>query len=92
MTPLAATAMFLIGLSAALLYLGSPNQLLYLGALPRRSIAIAGPGLAVLGLVLLLQWAGPATSVFIAFTIIMLVWLIVPLVAAWFRGDRKAEK
>lgn len=92
MTNLGATGMALSLLAALALYLASPNQVLWTRELPRRSLAWAGLALAVFGLVFLLLWAGPATAVFIAFTAIMLIWTIVPLAAAWLRGDRKATK
>lgn len=92
MTMLAIYGMVLSLLGGLILYLASPNQLLWTRALPRRLLALAGAGSTFAGLVLLLRWAGPATAVFIAFTAVMLVWTIVPLAAAWLRGDRKAVK
>jgi hypothetical protein len=43
------------------------------------------------GLALLLNWAGIATAFFIAFTLLMTTWSIVPIAIAWRRhgrGDR----
>ena len=71
--------------SATLLYLASPNQPFRSRAVRPRTLALSGSIGLALGLVFILQWAGPATSVFIALTLAMLVWTILPLVAAVWR-------
>jgi len=78
-----------IGASLAL-YLASPHQLVVKRTRPTQVLAWGGLAGLVLGLVVLLQWAGPATAVFIAVTLAMLVWTVVPLAAAWLRR-RKEE-
>lgn len=82
----------LIGLASLLLYAASPNQ--QLTRARRRGAGLACLGVAVfaLGLVLLLQWAGPATAVFIALTLAMLVWSILPVGIAWVRSVLGARK
>lgn len=79
-------------LSGILLYLASPNQLLWDRQLPSRLLALSGTIFASASLVLLLQWAGAATAIFILVTLVMLVWTFVPLAAAWRQGDRKIAK
>lgn len=79
-------------LGTALLYRAAPNQLLRPGLAAGRWIARGGWGATLLGLSALLTWAGPATSVFIWLTALMLVWSLLPLAAAWRAGDRKAPK
>ena len=78
--------------SATLLYLASPNQPALGSAGRARTLRLAGSAGMVLGLVLILQWAGPATSVFIALTLAMLIWTIVPLAAAVWRGAPENRK
>ncbi|MCB2060034.1 MAG: hypothetical protein R3E09_06120 [Novosphingobium sp.] len=72
---------------ATLLYLASSNQQLTKSPPPRRwPLAWAGVLALAFGLALILQWAGPVASVFIAMTLAMLVWTVVPLAAAWWRA------
>ncbi len=70
------------------LYLASPQQLAVRRALPRRVLGRAGAAGLVAGLFLLLKWAGPATAVFIALTLVMLVWTGAPMLAAWLRRPK----
>lgn len=76
----------LVLLSSLTLYLASPNQRLTGRELPRRALGWSGLALFATGLALLLQWAGSATSVFIALTAAMLLWSVLPLAVAWRRG------
>lgn len=82
---IAAWGMILAVAGASLLYLASPNQRAIARALPGKSLAAGGGVLLVGGLALLLQWAGPATAVFIWLTLAMLVWSVAPPLAAWLR-------
>ena len=68
---------------ASLLYLASPNQQATRRRPPRRRLAATGAAAEGLALICFLQVAGPATAVFIWMTVAMLVWSIVPLLAAW---------
>lgn len=79
-------------LSGIVLYLASPNQLLWDRQLPSRLLTLTGTIFASASLVLLLQWAGAATAIFILVTLVMFVWTFVPLAAAWRKGDRKIAK
>ena len=76
---------------AILLYLASPNQRATTRKLPGRPIALLGLIALVGGLLLLLAWAGPATAVFIWLTLAMLVWSMVPAVAAWLQHRKAAH-
>lgn len=77
---------------AVLLYLASPNQQLTRKATASRWVRWMGlTGLGA-GLAILLQWAGPATAVFILLTAVMLVWTLVPIGAAWLRGPKERGK
>lgn len=67
-------------------YLGSPNQK-WRKTRVRRLDWVGGAAI-VLGLALLLFWAGPATAVFIAMTLAMLIWTMAPVAAAWVRRPR----
>lgn len=82
----------LVIISALLLYAASPNQLLRSKVDDPKPLVATGSTGLVLGLVLILQWAGPATSVFIALTLAMTVWTIVPLGAAWWCGAPENRK
>ncbi len=83
----------IVTIAAALaLYAASPQQRLTARALPRHLLGWGGLAALLLGLVALLQWAGPATAVFIVLTLAPLVWTVVPPLAAWLRrpkGDTK---
>lgn len=79
-------------IAAALLYLASPNQPSRARPSLSRTLLPAGSIGMGLGLVLILQWAGPATSAFITLTLAMLVWTIVPLGAALWRGAPENRK
>ena len=70
-------------LGAGVLYLASPHQCATSKPLPARALRWAGWVALVAGQALLLTWAGPATALFIGFTLAMTVWSIVPLAAAW---------
>lgn len=81
----------LIVLSGVALYLATPHQAW--GALPLspRAMGRSGAAMLAVGLALLLNWAGIATAFFIAFTLLMTTWSIVPITIAWRRhgrGDR----
>ena len=92
MTALVALAMAAIVLGALALYGASPNQLVFAGRRARGWLGWPGGALVVLGTGLLLRWSGPAAAVFTAATLVMLVWTLVPPLAAWRRGDRKAPR
>lgn len=79
-------------ISAVLLYLASPNQPFLAGTRRSRALVPAGAIGMVVGLGLILQWAGSATSVFITLTLAMLVWTVVPLGVAWWRGTPEDRK
>ncbi|HWJ70557.1 MAG TPA: hypothetical protein VNS79_10975 [Sphingobium sp.] len=74
---------------AVLLYLASPNQQLAAGFERRRLSGSLGAIMLAGGLLLLFGVAGPATAVFIWFTLAMAVWSLVPLTAAWLRRPRQ---
>lgn len=76
----------LVLISSLMLYIASPNQRLTGRTPPRRMLARFGLAFFAIGLVLLLQWAGHATAVFIALTAAMLLWSVLPLAIAWRRG------
>ena len=76
-------------LSALMLYLASRHQKLLSKALPRKTLGTAGSVLALASLVLLRQVSGPAVSVFILMTGLMLLWTLVPLAIAYNRARRE---
>lgn len=79
-------------MGALLLYLASEHQQLWPGHGAHRGLAITGAVGMLLGLIMITQWSGPATSVFITMTLAILVWTVLPLAVAWLRGvpeDRK---
>ena len=82
------TGGLLVLLASLALYLASPNQRLIDRSLPHRALGWSGLVFFVIGLVLVAQWAGSATSVFIALTAAMLLWSVLPLAIAWRRGTR----
>ena len=88
MAPLAA---ILTLARATLLYLAAPHQKLarHSGGKPA---AITGAVLLAAALVALLHLLGPATAVFAWATGTMLVWSIVPLAAAWWRGAPEDQR
>ncbi|MFT4056471.1 MAG: hypothetical protein QM681_18360 [Novosphingobium sp.] len=79
-------------LAAIALYLAAPHQ--RWGALPVAPAALGwgGAAMLVVGLVLLLGWAGPATALFIAATLLMTTWSIVPVAIAWARHERGGDR
>lgn len=86
---MAVVAGALIVLSGVALYLAAPHQAW--GALPvlPRSIGWSGVAILAVGLALLLGWAGIATALFIAATLLMTTWSIVPIAVAWWRHGRE---
>ena len=76
----------LVVLASTMFYAASPNQKLLTAIPPRRALAWGGGALFLLGALLIGRWAGPATTVFIALTLAMFVWSVVPLGIAWRRG------
>lgn len=87
--PLVVAGGCLILLGSALLYLASPNQ--RLGSLPLapRLAGWGGAAFLIVGASLILGWAGAATTIFIAMTLVMTAWSILPLAVAWARRDRE---
>lgn len=81
-------AAVLILLGAGLLYLASPNQRLNVAALPSTLLAWAGLLLLLFALILLLQFSGSATSVFILLTGVMFVWTVPPMVIGYLQHKR----
>lgn len=79
-------------LASTLLYLASPNQ--RWGSLPVSPRFAGWAGLALLGaaIVMLLQWAGPATAIFIVMTLAMTVWSVVPIMVALWRRQPEGPK
>jgi hypothetical protein len=79
----------LIVVSGVALYLAAPHQAW--GALPLSPRAMGRCGAAILavGFALLLNWAGVATAFFIAVTLLMTTWSIVPIAVAWLRHGRE---
>lgn len=73
---------------AGLLYLASPNQQWGKSHLVGRWPIWTGIALIVISLILLLQFAGWASSVFIAMTLLMLAWSIPPLAIAWVQSRK----
>ncbi|WGL17576.1 hypothetical protein PVT68_04610 [Microbulbifer bruguierae] len=92
------TALFLIfaavlmALGSMLLYLASPNQRLFSAALPCRVLAWSGLLLLVFALVLLLQYSGTGSAVFILMTAVMFVWTVPPMVIAYLHHHRQQKK
>ena len=82
----------LVVLSALLLHLAAPHQ--QWGALRVRPALCgwSGAGALVIGTALLMGWAGPATAIFIALTLLMTVWSIVPVAIAWWRFRRRGAR
>lgn len=87
---LAWTGILMTAAGALALYLASPHQQALTDPRPPRVLGWAGAGGLLLGLVMLLDWAGSATAVFITLTAAMLVWSTVPLAVAWVR--QRGEK
>jgi len=78
-------------LGAMLVYLASPNQPL-LGDWRWRVLSgWLGATLLTVGLLLLLAGMRPASAVFTAVTLAMLVWSVAPLVAAWWHRPREEQ-
>lgn len=75
----------LILIAALLLYVATPHQKL-MRVPAGRPAAWGGWALLLIGLLLIGQWAGPATTVFIVMAAAMLVWTVVPLGVAWWRA------
>ena len=84
----AATGFAIVIAAALALYAASPQQKLTDRPLPRRALGWGGLAGLLAGLATLLQWAGPATAVFIVLTLAPLVWTVVPPIAAWWRRPR----
>lgn len=88
----AAIGMAIVIGAALALYAASPQQCLTTRNLPQTALGWGGLAGLAAGLIVLLQWAGPATAVFIVLTLATLVWTLVPPAAAWLRrpkGDAK---
>jgi glucose dehydrogenase len=83
-----AVAFLLVVLGSVATYLASPNQRLTAHVRPRRTIGVSGLLMVIAGLILTMTQAGRATSVFIALTMAMLVWTVMPIATAWWRRPR----
>ncbi len=78
-------------ISSLLLYLAAPHQKLLQGSSLSRPIAWAGLVGLIVGTALLMRWAGSATSIFIAMTVAMAFWSVIPLAIAWWRGAPESK-
>lgn len=76
---------------ASLLYLASPNQRLRAHRLTGRWPQMLGWGLILCALLLLWQFAGSASGIFILFTLLMAIWSLPPLAIAWLRARKDAQ-
>jgi hypothetical protein len=86
MTALLALLAVLAGsIGAMAFYLASPNQKLLITPLPLRVGVVAGSVALFVSLLLFLNVAGPATSVYLLLTLVMFVWSVPPLVFGWWR-------
>ncbi|WP_226662774.1 hypothetical protein [Microbulbifer aggregans] len=85
------SAAVLVALGSMLLYLASTNQRLFSTALPTRAFAWTGLLVLVFALILLLQYSGSGSAVFILLTGMMFVWTIPPMVIAYLR-HKKGEQ
>lgn len=79
-------------LSALLFYLASPHQLWGTLSVRPRILGWIAAALLIAGIALLLQWSGRATTIFIAMTLAMTVWSVIPLALAWWRGVPEGKK
>lgn len=76
-------AMTLNLLSAVLFYLAAPRQQWLQQPLPGRASRWAAAGMLALSLSLWLTQAQPATSLFLVLTLTMLLFAVLPYLAAW---------
>lgn len=76
----------LVAAASLLAYLASPNRKIARAIARPRRFGGAAALAAVAGLALLLCTYGPATAVFIAATLAMLLLSLVPLAIAWLQG------
>ena len=86
---IAVVAGALIVVSGVALYLAAPHQAWGALSFSPRSMGRCGAAMLAVGLALLLNWAGVATAIFIAFTLLMTTWSIVPIAVAWWRHRRE---
>lgn len=87
MSAWAITGVLLTALGAALLYAGAPHQQVTRTG-RRPAWLICGAAALLAGLPALLVFFGPATAVFVWLTMAMLVWSVLPLAVAWWRGPK----
>ena len=78
--------------AAIALYLASAHQQLAPGLRGGRRLGWGGLVALVIGTALILRWSGPATAIFIAVTLAMLVWSVLPPVIAWWRGAPESRR
>lgn len=83
---------FVVVIAAMTLYLASPHQQLVLSALPRRVLAVTGVLALILALILINQFTGSATSVFILLTGLSLLWTLVPPLLSYIRAVREEPR
>lgn len=75
-----------------LFYLASPNRKIGLKLSHPGALKLVGSFGLIAGLALILTWSGPATSVFIALTLIMFILTLAPLGIAWWIGAPEQKK
>ncbi|WP_428820627.1 hypothetical protein [Microbulbifer sp. MCCC 1A16149] len=92
------TALFLISaaallvLGSILLYLASANQRLFSTVPSARTLVFTGLLLLVFALVLLLQYSGTGSAVFILVTGVMFMWTVPPMAIAYLRHKGEAQR
>lgn len=82
----------LVCVAAMLLYLAAPHQQMGRLPCPPRLAGWGGLALLIAGTGLLLRWAGVATAIFIALTLVMTIWSVVPVTIAWRRGAPEGKR
>lgn len=86
------TASIITAAGAALLYLASPRRKLLAGKPASLPLAASGMLLIVVSFALFRWSFGPATSVFLQMTLLMVFWTWVPLLLAYVSTDRGQTK
>jgi len=85
------SAAVLLALGSMLLYLASANQRLFPIVLPARMLGWTGLLLLAFSLVLLLQYSGSGSAVFILMTGVMFMWTVPPMAIAYLKRKREGQ-
>jgi len=81
----------IVVMAALLIYMSAKHQKLVISTLPRKALAMAGTALVIITLIMLMSFAGSATSVFILLSFLMAFFTLFPPLVAFLKTAKEGK-